>query len=79
MPITSIRAKFKCESVTHGVEFSGVTLVPVTSGSQENERFYKWTPGGKVELTVVKRDTAAAFQPGEDYYIDFTHAPKVAP
>lgn len=68
----TVRAKFKVESITENVSGYSVYLFPVTSGSKENEQFYKWTPGGKIELTTVNKDAGKQFVPGKEYYVDFT-------
>jgi hypothetical protein len=73
--IMSVRAKFKVEAVTRrSGEVFNVELWPVTSGSEENAQFYKWTPSGKIELQTINADAAAQFEVGGEYYIDFTRA-----
>lgn len=69
----SVRAKFKVEAITRrsGDVFS-VELLPVTSGSEENKQFYKWTPSGKIELQTINAAAADQFAVGCEYYIDFT-------
>lgn len=73
------RAKFRCELVTFHKTTAGttynVTLRPVTVGSDENKEFYKYTPAGNIELTVVSENTADMFVPGKEYFVDFTEAP----
>ncbi len=74
-----VRAKFLCtgngkvgyspEGVT-----SNITLQPVTGNSEENKDFFRWTPGGKIELSVVNPATAEQFEVGKEYYVDFTPA-----
>jgi hypothetical protein len=51
-----------------------IVLSPVTSGSAENESFYRYTPIGKIELGVMNPEAAAQFEVGKYYYIDFTKA-----
>lgn len=70
----TVRAKFKCTEVTITEYGKKVTLVPVTGGSKENETFFKWTPYGKLEMGTVNDEAAAQFEPGKEYYIDFTKA-----
>jgi hypothetical protein len=71
----SVRAKFRVTSVTQFENTSSkVTLQPVTNGSKENEQFYKWTPGGSIELSTINAEAAAQFVPGKEFYIDFTAA-----
>ena len=40
----------------------------------ENEAFYAATPSGEIELSTVSEAAAAAFVPGQAYYVDFTPA-----
>jgi len=69
----SVRAKFKVTAVS---EFEGglkqITLNPVSSGSPENERFFKWTPSGEIKMGTVNPSAAAQFKPGTQFYVDFT-------
>lgn len=66
------RAKFSCKKIEQTNDTYRVTLEPVSSGSDENRDFFKWTPGGKIELQVVSSQTASQFKEGYDYYVDFT-------
>lgn len=76
----SVRAKFKCHTITEREGWNGVKLVrdvkliPVTSGSDENKRFYAATPGGSVEIACANAEAAAQFVIGREYYVDFTPA-----
>jgi len=71
----SVRAKFKVTSVT---QFEGgsneVQLFPVTTGSEENKAFWKWTPGGLIKLNTINPEAAQQFVPGKEFYIDFSEA-----
>ena len=69
------RAKVRCRSIEkiEGGQFN-ITLVPVTTGSPENELFYRWTPNGEFKLQVVRESTAETFNVGSEYYVDFTEA-----
>jgi hypothetical protein len=72
------RVKFICSTVGTVREDSGVSHIhfyPVYHGCEENERFFAATPGGAIELAVVRREAASFFQPGKSYYVDFTEAP----
>lgn len=40
----------------------------------ENKLFYAATPTGQIELETVSEAAAAAFVPGQAYYVDFTPA-----
>ena len=40
----------------------------------ENTKFWKASPGGRLELNVVNAAAVEAFEVGKEYYIDFTPA-----
>lgn len=74
--LMNVRAKFYVYSVTRitGGNVS-VLLQPVTSGSEENKDFWKYTPSGKLEMSMNAGVPAAdAFEPGQEYYLDFSLA-----
>ncbi len=67
-----VRAKFV---VTHKSEDGGhIELSVVTSGSKENESFFKYTPSGQVVLNVVNPSASEEFEKGDEFYVDFTKA-----
>lgn len=71
----SVRAKFVVDSITQHRGGKSVVLVPVTSGSDENKSFWKYTPSGKLEMFMNEGVEAAdAFAVGQEYYLDFTQA-----
>ncbi len=72
-----VRAKFKVDEVAQTVNGGKVTLSPVTSGSPENEKFFKWTPYGKIEMGTINPDAISQFVPGKEFYLDFTPAEEV--
>ncbi len=75
---TTVRAKFKVQSVTESEGgLKTANLTPVTSGSPENEKFFKWTPGGQIQLGTINPHAAAQFVPGKQFYVDFTPANEV--
>ena len=69
----TVRAKMKCSAVGN-IDGQGhhVEMEPVTCGSDENEKFFKYTPGGCLKLSVMND---MGFEPGKEYYIDITEAP----
>jgi len=70
-----IRCKMKCETITKRADGTySVLMHPVTSGSAENEYFFKWTPSGILELHVLKDDN---FEPGKEYYVDIKLSAKI--
>lgn len=70
-----VRAKFIVQSITRTTQGSQIKLIPVTSGSKENESFYKYTPGGLIDLTTINESATEAFgNPGDAFYVDFEKA-----
>lgn len=69
-----VRAKFKVESVTKSESGSSIKLRPVTGGSPENEKFFKYTPFGEINIGTVNPEAAAQFEPGNEFFVDFTKA-----
>ena len=74
-----VRAKMKCESIELHSDGSGsVSLSPVISGSEENERFYKQTPSGGLKLSTINAAAIKQFELGKEFYVDITPAGQVA-
>ena len=73
--MNSVRAKFRCVSITLSEGgLKTVTLQPVTSGSDENKEFFKWTPSGQISLGVLNPAASSQFELGAEYLVDFTKA-----
>lgn len=76
----NVRAKFTCQSFTASYdserkcELRSVKLTPVTGGSEDNDKFYRWTPGGEINLQVLNPTAWQAFEVGKEYFIDFSPA-----
>jgi hypothetical protein len=75
----SVRAKMKCDSKeqeAYEMEMLGgtVRLSPVTSGSEENKQFYRYTPGGQLVLSTINQAAFDQFEIGQEYYVDVTPA-----
>ncbi len=70
----ALRAKFKVSSVEKFAESIGekVTMYPVYSPEGENKDFWDATPNGKLEMTINNTNAQGRFQPGQEYYLDFT-------
>lgn len=73
-----IRCKFTCNSVEKTKGWNGgpdflfkAHLTPVHDGSDENKEFWAATPEGSIEVATVALDV---FEPGKEYYVDFTPA-----
>lgn len=70
-----VRAKFKVDGVSE-VPDSGhqITMSAVTSGSEENEAFFRATPAGSLTFQCVHPEAAAQFEAGQEYYLDISPA-----
>ena len=73
-----IRCKFVCNMKVPPREGSAdgtlIRLAAVTSGSKENEEFFKWTPGGSLDFYSVNEATAAQIEIGKEYFLDISPA-----
>ena len=71
-----VRAKFTVQSKEVAADNVGgkVVLLPVVSGSKENEEFYNLTPAGQIELSTINQAAFDAFEQGKEYYVDFSEA-----
>lgn len=68
----------KSESMSPGSEKMGsVKLVPVTSGSEENKSFYKYTPMGAIEFSTINQSALEELTLGSEVYITLEVVPKV--
>lgn len=74
----SVIAKFMCTKiVAHAAGHHEIELHAVKGGAgedAENERFWKATPAGKVELTIDAEGAAKQFEPGAHYFLTFEKA-----
>lgn len=52
----------------------GITMYAVVDGSEENKKFFAATPSGSINLGTINPEAAAQFEPGKEYYVDFTPA-----
>lgn len=82
----TVRAKFRCDSIVDArgwndqpPETKVLYMSPVTKGNEENDKFFKYTPGGQLTLYTVNPSAAEYFVQGEEYYLDFSRVyPKAA-
>jgi len=73
--MSTVRAKFKVASITeHEGGIKTAKLQAVSSGSPENNEFFKWTPSASIELSTMNPVAAEQFVPGKQFYVDFIAA-----
>lgn len=71
----AVRAKFKVDSVTrHAGGTAEISMSPVTTGGEENKAFWKYTPAGQLKLSCLNPVATEQFEPGKEFYLDFTPA-----
>lgn len=71
-----IRAKFRVNSyetrLDRTEELRTIQMSPVVDGSEENKRFFKYTPYGEIKLGTINRNAWEQFPLGAEVYVDFT-------
>jgi hypothetical protein len=45
-----------------------VELAAVYDGSEENKKYFRYTPNGKISFGILNQDAAAIFELGKEYY-----------
>lgn len=83
----STRCKFHCNKVEN-LEYGGVIvhLGAVYPNKDvdgyehgEDHAFFNATPSGTLQMQIQNPYGAELFQPGDDFYLDITKAPKPTP
>ncbi len=79
-----VRAKFVVESYEtrkantrdpQSEELRTITLTAVTDGSEENKKFFRWTPNGMIKIGILNPEAWKRLELGKQYFVDFTEAP----
>lgn len=74
---TILRCKMRVIEVVHSIDSLGqveqekVKLCAVTSGSNENKQWAKWTPGANFEIYINNPAAMNKLSKGHEFYIDF--------
>lgn len=72
-----IRAKFCCLTVTKdSAKTEIVQLHAVTSNSEDNKSWSKWTPAGALSMTISNPEAQGYFEPGKEYFLDISEVAK---
>jgi hypothetical protein len=78
----SVRAKFRVSYLkkihTGGDPQGEVELTAVSGKDGDNASWSKWTPTGKITMTITNPAAYNVFDPGREFYIDFTPADAVS-
>ncbi len=79
-----VRAKFVVESYEtrksntrdpESEELRTLKLIAVSDSSEENKKFFRWTPNGQISIGVLNPEAWKHLELGKSYYVDFTEAP----
>lgn len=70
-----VRAKFYVRSVELFGYSTSVKLGVVTRG-EDNKQWSAATPSGELTMNIKNELAAAQFTPGDEFFVDFTPAPK---
>lgn len=74
----NVRAKFYVAAVNPGSSAeepsADITLRAVTSDSEENKTWSKWTPSGTLEMNVTNPEAIKQFVQGEEVFLTLTSA-----
>ena len=73
--MNKVRAKFVCTGVEDQPfhKQKAVSFSAVTSGSEENKSFAKYTPFGNLQMWISYETRASdAFEQGKEYYLDIS-------
>jgi len=70
-----VRAKFVCSQVTHFQHGKEVQMNAVYGSVGENKDFSTATPSGQFKMNISPGVMAETFfEPGKEYYLEFTEA-----
>ena len=78
-----VRAKFIVESYDtrlsntrdpNSEELRSIKMTAVSDGSEENKKFFRWTPNGTIQIGVLNPEAWKQLELGKSYYVDFTEA-----
>lgn len=71
--VKTVRAKMKCHAVEHFEYGSKIRLGAVYGNNGENKDFADATPAGECWMQISNgRPAGQLFEPGKEYYVDFT-------
>jgi hypothetical protein len=74
-----VRGKFRLSSITNDAGYTASLFVfnavgPADGELEENQKYHKYTPAGKIEISVDNPPAQVQFKLGDYYYVDFTTA-----
>lgn len=70
-----VTCKFKCVRVSLTEGGDDVEFDVVVGGSEENDKFFRYTPWGHLNIGLINHELNS-FEPGLEYFINITPANK---
>lgn len=74
----TVRAKFKCDRAERDLSgddpYVSVYFNAVIDDGPENASWSKWTPSGKLQMTISNPGLIDHFEAGKEYYLDIKEA-----
>jgi hypothetical protein len=61
-----------CETITFNPVTGNEQFGP--NGESENNTYARYTPSGEIKLSITNPSLHNLFQPGQEFYVDFTPA-----
>jgi len=74
MPEPTMKAKMVVESVVRMKGCEELRMNAVINDCPENKTFSEYTPSANVSIHISNPALIGTFNPGEEYYLDFTKA-----
>jgi len=72
-----VRCKFVCTEKNEQPDGgANIKMLPVTCGSEENEKFFQYTPWGELNFGTINPEAAKQIEQGKEYYIDISPTPE---
>jgi hypothetical protein len=65
----TLRAKFKCDTITKSKDCEVIGLSAVSADCAENKQWSQYTPCGSLSLTITNPGAFGTLAPGEEYFL----------
>ena len=76
--MSTVRAKFWVTEIKQTTFGGSVSLSAVCRG-EDNKVWASATPSGSITMSILNNSALSAFVPGDEFFVDFTPAPKGQP
>lgn len=82
--MSQVRAKMRVMAITPfhsgnpNEQIAEVRLHPVYADDGPNKSWSKATPSGEIRMTITNPEAVSFFEPGKEYFVDFTPADEIS-